>query len=147
MTQLDVREKLLKSWVTLSGIFKNTRIASGPLVYNEAIVMLSVYQRYTRDGIGMTAVKDIIAETNMLKSLVNRTINSLEEKGLVERCQNDGDRRAVYIRCVKEKLDLFLEVHASSLKVAAEVVDIIGEEDVEHFARIVKKLSDAGYRC
>lgn len=147
MPQQTQEEQLLQAWVTLSGIMKNNRvIASGPLVYNEAIVMLSVYKRYLLDGEGLTSVKDIISETNMLKSLVNRTVNSLEKKGLILRCQGTLDKRTVFIKCVKEKLNVFMEVHRVSLKVAGDIADIIGSEDIGHFVRIVNKIEGSRYK-
>ena len=77
MTSTVTREDgLLRAWVKLSGILKNSRITKG-LMYNEATVMLLLYNRYCEDGEGIISVKEIIKETNMLKSLVNRTLNSL----------------------------------------------------------------------
>lgn len=137
-------ESLLVAWVSLSGILKNTRITKG-LMYNEATVMLMLYKRYCEDGVGLTSIKEITQKTKMLKSLVNRTINSLEQKQLLERVEGTGDRRMAYVKCVESKLDVFLQVHNSSLEVAQNIIDIIGEEDTESFVRIVKKIEDAGY--
>ncbi len=144
MAETTREDRLLRAWVKLSGILKNNRITKG-LMYNEATVMLLVYNRYMEDGEGLISVKEIIKETNMLKSLVNRTLNSLEKKGLILRLRGEGDRRMLYIKCVKEKLDVFLAVHRSSLKVANGIIEIIGEEDAENFIRIVKKIEGAGY--
>ena len=137
-------ENLLSAWVSLSGILKNTRITKG-LMYNEATVMLMLYKRYCEDGVGLVSVKEIIQKTKMLKSLVNRTVNSLSEKGLLERVEASGDKRMVYVKCVEAKLDVFLQVHNSSLEVAQNIIDIIGEEDTDSFVRIVKKIEEAGY--
>lgn len=135
---------LLRAWVQLSAILKNSRFTKD-LPYNEAIVMLMLYERYQQDGIGILSVKEITSSTRMLKSLVNRTINALEDKGLLTRCQADGDRRIGYVRCVEEKLGIFLQVHASSMEIAAQISQIIGPEDTEAFIRIVNKLSYSGY--
>ena len=115
-------------------------------MYNEAIIMLLLYKRYCEDGIGLISVQEIIQETKMLKSLVNRTINSLQSKGLLERCPGEKDRRTLSVRCVREKLSVFLEVHNSSLNVATGILDIIGEEDAETFIRIVDKIEASGYK-
>ncbi len=109
--------------------------------------MLSLYRRYLADGIGLTSVQDIIKETGMLKSLVNRTLGELEKQGLIVYTQGTLDRRTKFVKCVEEKLDVFLAVHNSSIKVAENIVDIIGEEDSETFIRIVDKLSNAGYKA
>lgn len=135
---------MIHSWVKLSGILKNTRITKG-LMYNEAIVMLLVYNRYCEDGVGKISIKEITASTKMLKSLVNRTVNALIKKELLERCESDGDKRIVYVRCIEEKLNIFLEVHNASLKLAKNIVDIIGEEDAAAFIRLVDKIEKAGY--
>lgn len=144
--QNNLETNLIISWVKLSGIVKNSRITTG-LKYNEAIVMLSLYNSYLANGVGLTSVQEIIKETGMLKSLVNRTLGELEKQGLIVYTQGTVDRRTKFVKCVKEKLDVFLSVHNSSLKVAKSIVDIIGEEDAETFIRIVEKLSNAGYKA
>ena len=140
----DQASLLLKAWVKLSSILKNSRITKG-LMYNEATIMLLLYDRYLQDGMGMISIKEITAETKMLKSLVNRTINSLEKKGLLERCEGSGDKRVIYVKCIQEKLPVFLEVHNSSLRLAQGIIGIIGPEDAETFIRIVQKLENSGY--
>lgn len=131
---------LIQAWVQLSGMLKNSRFTK-ELPYNEAIVMLQLYQ----SGGKAISIKEITASTHMLKSQVNRTINSLEEKGLLERCEGEGDRRIGYVRPAKEGLSVFLQVHASSMEIAKDIGSIIGPEDTEHFIRIVNKLSQSGY--
>lgn len=137
-------ELVLQSWVRLSGILKNNRITKG-LQYNEAIVMMLLYNRYKEDGIGLISIKEITQATKMLKSLVNRTINSLEEKQLLKRCESEGDRRMSYVRCVEDKLEVFLRVHSQSLELAENIISIVGKEDADAFIRIVKKLEEADY--
>lgn len=132
-------EQLLQAWVKISGMMKNNRITKG-LSYNEAIVMRMLYNRYMENGMGLVSVQEILHETGMLKSQVNRTVNALEEKGLLERAAGEQDKRTLFVKCVEEKLDVFLEVHQSSLKVANGILAIIGEEDADAFIRIVEKL-------
>lgn len=136
---------LLHAWVKLSGILKNSRFTKG-LSYNEAIVMLHLYEQWQQDNVGLLSVKEIITRTGMLKSLTNRTINSLEQKGLLERCHRDGDQRILYVRCCKENLDAFLKVHDSSTAIALSIENIIGPEDTAAFIRIVEKISTSGYQ-
>ncbi len=139
-------EKLIKAWVTLSGIIKNCRVTKG-LMYNEAIVMMLVYHRYKIDGEGIISIKEITSETKMLKSLVNRTVNSLEKKGFLERCEseNASDKRMVYVKCVKDKLDKYLIIHNGSLDIANIIMETIGPEDTDAFIRIADKIEKSGY--
>ena len=131
---------LIQAWVRLCGILKKSRFTK-ELPYNESIVMLQLYQA----GDKPISIKEITRQTNMLKSQVNRTINALEAKGLIERCQGEGDRRVGYVRILKERLGLFLQVHASSMEIAKNISSIIGPEDTAHFIRIVNKLAHSGY--
>ncbi len=137
-------ESVLNAWITLSGIIKNSRMTRG-LMYNEAIVMNILYSRFCQDGEGVVAVKEIIQKTRMLKSLVNRTINSLEKKGFLKRCRISGDRRMVYVKFAEEKTEEFLKVHSSSISHAQNIIDIIGKEDAKAFVRLVDKIEKAGY--
>ncbi len=140
-----LENKLISSWVRLSGILKNSRMTKD-LKYNEAIIMLSIYKRYVVDGIGLTSVKDIINETGMLKSLVNRTLGELEGKGLIRFMIGKKDRRTKYVVCVKEKLNTFLAVHNNSCVAANNIIEIIGVDDAAAFVRIADKLSNSDYK-
>ena len=137
-------ENLLQAWISLCGIIKNSRITKG-LLYNEAIVMNILYNEYSKNAEGAVSIKFITQKTKMLKSLVNRTVNSLEKKGFIERCVLPGDKRMGYVRCVREKTGNYLKVHSESLNHAQNIIDIIGEEDAETFIRLVKKIENAEY--
>ena len=53
MEQNEKTLQLLRSWVQLSGILKNSRFTK-ELPYNEAIVMLMLYEKYQHDaGMGL----------------------------------------------------------------------------------------------
>lgn len=132
--------ELIQAWIKLSSILKNTRFTK-ELPYNEAVVMLQLYQA----GSKPISIRQITANTGMLKSQVNRTINSLEEKGLLVRCASEGDRRIGYVRCVEERLDTFLQVHTRSMEIANSITQIIGADDADTFIRIVGKLAQSGY--
>lgn len=146
MKKQSLQNELILSWVKLSGIIKNNRITTG-LKYNEAIVMLILYNRYLNDGVGLTSVQDIIKQTGMLKSLVNRTLADLEKQDLIAFEQGVTDRRTKFVKCVKEKLDVFLTVHNSSLGVSQSIIDIIGGNDTKIFIKIVEKLANADYKA
>ena len=136
----ELDEKLISAWVTLTGTLKNTRITKG-LVYNEAIVMLFVYRRWRVEGAEYVSFKDLVAETGMLKSLVNRTIDALVEKGMLVRCEG-VDKRTTLVRIQPEHIAPYLAVHERSLELAHSLREIIGDEDAEAFVRISRKISE-----
>ncbi len=131
-------EEMITAWVQLTGALKNSRITQG-LNYNEAIVMLIAYHRYRKDGEGLVSFKEIVSQTKMLKSLVNRTIGSVERKGLLERCEGK-DKRTTFVRPVKNRLDAFLAVHDRSLALAHAITEVIGEEDANTFLQLSQKV-------
>ena len=133
-----LEEQVITAWVRLTGLLKNTRITKG-MVYNEAIVMLFAYNRYREDGEGLVSFKEIVTETRMLKSLVNRTIDSLVAKGYLARCEGK-DKRTTFVRILPENIGEYLDVHEQSLSLASHMIGIIGREDAEAFVRIVGKI-------
>lgn len=137
----ELDEALIIAWVRLTSTLKNTRITKG-MIYNEAIVMLIVYNRYREDGEGLVSFRELVSETKMLKSLVNRTIDSLEKKGYLLRL--DGtDKRTTFVKLAKEDLGEYLAVHAQSLELAHRIREIIGTEDARSFIRISEKVTKA----
>ena len=134
----DLNEDLIRSWIKLTGVLKNTRITQG-MIYNEAIVMNIVYDRFLRDGVGLVSFKDIVAETRMLKSLVNRTIESLVKKGFLLR--SDGkDKRTTFVQPVPENIGEYIELHQRTLALVDGIVAEIGEDDARAFVRIAKRI-------
>ena len=136
--RLELEEALIFAWIRATSALKNTRITK-KMIYNEAVVMAIVYDRYKKDGVGAVAFGDICKKTCMLKSLVNRTIGSLVKRGFLER-RTGEDKRTTYVTPVKEKLTEFLEEHKNSLALAGRVIDVIGEEDARTFCRIAEKV-------
>ncbi len=139
-TNFALEEDVIGAWVRLTGLLKNTRLTDG-LQYNEAIIMNIVYRKYREDGKGLVSFKNIVTETSMLKSLVNRTIDSLVKRGLLERISGTSDRRTTFIRPVEENLQEYLDVHERTLDMVHQIIEIIGKDDAEAFVRLSNKLA------
>lgn len=140
-----LEEELLAAWVGLCGLLKASRITRS-LSYNEAIVMRLVYVRYRQDGVGLTPVSEIVRQTNMLKSLVNRTVSGLCRQGYLLAERGSRDARTLFVRPVPEKLPDFLAVHTRSLGLARQIIDLVGKEDAESVVRVYQKICAAGVR-
>ena len=138
-----LEENMLDAWIGARGMLKNSKITKS-MTYNEAMVMKIVYDQYRQDGVGRTAVSTIVRRTNMLKSLVNRTINALCQRGCLRRERGEEDGRNLFVYPVEERLGEFLSVHQQSLTLARRIVDVIGEEDAAAFVRMVEKLEQTG---
>lgn len=134
----ELEEGLILAWVRLTGAVKNTRITHG-MIYNEAIVMMIAYEQLKKDGEGIVSFKDIVSETKMLKSLVNRTIDSLVQKGYLQRCAGK-DKRMTFVKPVQNNLGDFLAVHRESMQLAKRIISVIGEEETRTLIRISEKI-------
>lgn len=141
----ELCERMLEAWIEVNGMLKDSRITRN-LTYNEAIVMKLVYDQYRSDGTGRVAVGRIARETNMLKSLVNRTVGALCDRGYLIKERGERDGRNVFVRPVESRLEDFLAVHRRSLALVRQIIGVVGREDAESFVRMAEKLSQAGLR-
>lgn len=137
-----LEEQVLTAWIGLNGLLKDSQMTQG-LTYNEAVTMKLVYDRYRADGEGRTPVRYITGQTRMLKSQVNRTLNTLCAQGYLVRERDEKDARSLFVRPVPDRLEDFLAVHRRSLAMAQAVIRVIGENDAAEFVRICGKLSAA----
>ena len=56
MGDRELWERMLRAWIGVNGMLKDSRITR-ELTYNEAVIMKLVYDQYQADGIGCTAVR------------------------------------------------------------------------------------------
>lgn len=140
-----LQERLLGAWIGLNGMLKSTRLTAR-LTYNEAIVMKIVYDQYQEDGVGRTPMARIVQKTNMLKSLMNRTVTALCAKGYLRRVRGVEDGRKLYVYPVEGRLSDFLAVHQHSLKLAQDIIAVVGAEDAARFVSMYEKLSASGLK-
>ena len=80
----NINEKVLNAWLKLSTAICNERIVS-ELPYNESLVCGILHENAVDHPEKKITATDLCEKTNMQKSLMNRTLNSLEEKGLIFR--------------------------------------------------------------
>lgn len=88
----ELNEEVLEAWLNLTTAINNDRLVS-ELTYNEALVCHFVYMVEDED---ITA-SVLCQKTGILKSQMNRILNSLEMRGLVQKIRSMKDRRDVFI--------------------------------------------------
>ena len=136
MSEDALDEQVLSAWVALNSTLKDSQMTR-ELTYNEAIVMLLIYEQYRRDGIGRTSVQHLLKSTKLLKSLMNRTVNALCLQGYLKK---ERVGRQLFVSPLPQRLPDFLAVHDHSLSLVRQVIDAIGQEDAQSFVRICKKM-------
>ena len=121
----SAQEKLLDAWLSISSTLWNTRIVSS-MTYNECHI-LGILRRRKDDAQPHTAT-DLIAHTHLLKSQMNKVLNTLEEKGFITRERAQHDRRLVYIHLAPAGEAAYLEEHVHIDAVLGGLIERIGEE-------------------
>lgn len=142
----EFNEELLSAWLRLSNTICNERIVT-QLPYNEALVCNILYnQRRKHPHVYLTAT-DLCEKTRLIKSLMNRTLNSLEKKGIIVKERSTTDRRNVYVLFNEINMKLYEDEHNEVLRVVDEVVEKIessvGREKTEEIIDIFNVISDA----
>ena len=122
----ELNEELLNVWLQLSTVINNERVVSD-VPYNESLICNLLYQAEQAGGTRMTAT-DLCSATKMLKSQMNRTLNSMEAKGFITRERSDTDKRQIYVTLNPEHTDLYKDQHGRILQLIDVIIQKMGRE-------------------
>lgn len=78
--------------------------------------------------------------TDFTAARLSAIIKSLENKGIVERFQNADDKRSAYIALTADGYEHYIRLRAEIISNALTIIEQLGEEDVNEFLRIAKRL-------
>ncbi len=94
-----------------------------------------------RDGEGKPGVKisTLSAYAGMSMPAVSQILNSLEEKGLIERKMDRNDRRVVYASLTPKGNQLLEDVMSCFSKFMDRIVDGLGNEDTDRFVDLLNR--------
>jgi len=134
---LKMNEQILTSWLMMIMAIDSERIAS-KLSYNEALICNILYNN---TDLEMTAT-DLCAMTKMQKSLMNRTLTSLESKGLIERNRSCTDKRSIIVRLVHDENSLFASQHQDTLNYVDKIISHLSEEEKLEIIRVFNLVAD-----
>jgi DNA-binding MarR family transcriptional regulator len=123
---------LLDAWLKLTSTLWNTRLVTS-LTYNEAHVM-GLLLRYSTDDSPMTAT-DLISQTRLLKSQMNKLLTSLEHRGLIVRSRALADKRQIHIRLTPEGETAYREEHKGVEAILNKVIERLGTTRALDIAR------------
>lgn len=137
----NLNEKVLNAWLRLSTTINNEKIVSD-MPYNETMICGILY-RYAQQcpGKQLTAT-ELCGKLKMLKSQMNRTLNSMEEKGLIVRQRSAVDKRQVYVGLNTEKIDIYERQHEKILQFVECLLEKMGKEKAGEIIDIFTMISD-----
>ena len=119
----NINEKVLEAWINLIMAVDSERLVL-KMPYNEAIICNILY--HNKDQV-VTAT-DLCKVTKMQKSQMNRTLTSLEKKGLIKRERSLNDKREIQIELLNDGSEVFQEVHHRNIQVVDKIVTRLGNE-------------------
>lgn len=133
-------EKLLDAWLRLSTVISNERIVSD-IPYNEALICNLLYKNQAaHPETGVTAT-ELCRQSKMLKSQMNRTLQSMEEKDMITRKRSDTDKRQVFIT-LNEDCELYRQQHRKTLDLIDALTAKIGIEKSNEILEIFTLISN-----
>lgn len=139
MTSLS--EELLNAWLQLSKTIINNKIVSD-LPYNESLICNILYRSQLQTPEKRLTATDLCNETKMLKSQMNRTLNQMEEKGIILRERSDRDKRQVFITLNMENAAPYKRQHEKILQITDAVIEQTGEQKAMEIIDLFKTISD-----
>lgn len=131
-----VNEKVLTSWLKMILSVDGEHVVS-QLPYNEAVVCNLLLDNPDKQ---MTAT-DLCGITKMQKSLMNRTLTSLESKNLIERIRSNEDKRLVLVKLVNDVNNIFMKQHEKTLKYVDKIVNRVGKDKVDEIIALFDSIT------
>lgn len=131
-------ERLLDSYLRLSTAISNERVVS-ELPYNEALICNLLYRNAPK---AMTAT-ELCEHTRIRKSQMARTLNEMEEKGLILRARSTSDRRHVLVELNREQAAAFFRQHSQTLEIADAIARRLTPEKVHALTVLLNEAADA----
>lgn len=122
----QIEEELLSAWMSMSLNIRGNRLLTS-LSFNEIVVCSFLY-RNMKEGEELLTATDLCSQTKLLKSQLNKVLNEMEKKGLVERIRSKEDKRKVFLKLREEKISVYLEEHKKVMQIVHRVCDALGEE-------------------
>lgn len=140
-----VKDALLNAWMSMALNIRGNRILSN-LSFNEIVVCSILYRNMQEDKPMLTAT-DLCNDMKLLKSQLNRELNLLEERGLIERIRSDKDKRKVFIKLREDNLSVYLEEHEKVMYIVHNICMMLGEEKAKELTMLLHQAVDIVNKC
>ena len=136
----NINEKVLSAWLKLSTTICNERISS-ELPYNESLICGILHRNAVENPEKQMTATELCEQTNIQKSQMNRTLNSMEEKGLIDRIRSKKDKRQVFVKINMENAEVYENQHKKVLDIVDTVLEKVGKEKAEEIAQLFTLIS------
>lgn len=137
----NINEKVLSAWLKLSTTICNERIVS-ELPFNESLICGILHRNALEHPERKITATELCERTNIQKSQMNRTLNSMEEKGLIFRKRSEKDKRQVFVSMNMENAEVYEQQHQNVLKYVDTLLEKVGKEKAEEIVQLFTLISN-----
>ncbi len=124
----QLNSELLEAYIRVSMKLWNQRVVQY-MPYNEALAchLLFVQKSLHSDKPYLT-LKQLCDSTGILKSQMNKTLNSLEAQGLITRERSVTDKRVVHITLCDDNMGVYLNEQQNVSMIVDRIIEKLGIE-------------------
>ncbi len=134
-------ERMLAAWLRVTTSVSQVHQLRD-LRYNEALICnILMKNEIEHPGRRLTAT-DLCRESHILKSQMNRTLQCMEEKGIIERQRSTEDRRRVYTRLRPDSV-IYERQHDQVLDTVGAIAARVGADNVDQIVDMLNAISEA----
>ena len=135
---LSKSERLINSWMALSGILRNERLVKG-FTFREISICEYIYEA----GGSAVTPSDITAFTGMLKSQTHKVLSDLEKKGYITREKNPLDKRQHILTLTPEGKKNYLKEHREVIRILDKVTEGMSEAKIKNICNGIDEITAA----
>lgn len=137
MVDLD-KEAILEAWLAMVIAIDAQRVTT-ELPFNEAVVCNFLKNHQDEE---VTATK-LCQKMKMQKSLMNRTLDNLENKGLIKRQNSAKDKRKKIVTLVWDENNLYFRQHQDILAYVDRIIDHLEDICLSDLRKIFESITAA----
>ncbi len=137
----NMNEKILNAWLKLSTTICNEKIVF-QMPYNESLICSILHRCAKEDPEKKITATELCEQTNMQKSQMNRTLNCMEEKGLIFRKRSEKDKRQVFVSMNMENAAVYEGQHEQILKFVDQIMDKVGKDKADEIIQLFGLISN-----
>ncbi len=138
----NLNERLLRAWLNMSTSVVNDRLVT-ELSFNEALICNILFREQLIDGDRRITATDLCEKTKMLKSQMNRTLNQLEARGIIQRERSTEDKRQIFVTMNPERAGLYYQLHTRILGIVDNIITQVGTEKAEIATSVFNEMAAA----
>ena len=143
----DLCENLLSSWLAVTASVRNERMVHS-LTFQEVFIC-NILSHAQKNNVEEITASVIVEQTGILKSQVNKILDTMEQKKLIERLRSPHDKRYILIRLTDLGQTQYQQEHIHILGIMEQLILQLGPDEtnhlipeLSHLAAIMKNLKE-----